>query len=205
MANYSDAAIVRAVLRMRLHGQLIENVFFLRTKNAGIPDNEIAASVRTEIWNRLNDEVSSELTCEAITVQEIFPNAKDPFELAVNEAGVLPDEAAPTAVAAVVSMKTGLGGRSNRGRKYIAGLQRTNIDQSRIDAGRLASMQGTFDLMQAFFNAGNNLSNLTWGIFHRTKNGQPVPLSANSYTPVTSVNVQPFTGTMRSRLPGHGA
>lgn len=205
MANYSDAAIVRVVMRAHMHGQLVENVFFVRTKNAGIPDTEIAATCRTQILNRMTQEVSEQYVAEAVTVQEIFPTPRDPYELAVNQAGIQVGEAAPSLVAAIVSLKTGLGGRSNRGRKYIAGLLRDNIDQSIIDAARVTSMQTQFDAMNQFFAAGNNLSNLTWGILHRTKNGAPVPLAATSYTPITSCVVQRVAGSMRSRRPGHGA
>lgn len=205
MANYSDAAIVRAVIKAHLHGQLIENVFYLRTKNAGIPDNEIADSVHTQILNRMTQEVSEEYVAFGVTVQEIFPVKRDPFEKAVNQAGIQVGLAAPSLVAAIVSLKTGLGGRRNRGRKYVAGLLRDNIDQSIIDAPRVTSMQTQWNAMQQFFTATNNLSNLTWGILHRTLNGQPVPLDANAYTPVTSVVVQAIAGSMRTRRPGRGA
>ena len=205
MANYSDAAIIRAVVRGRLHGQLIENVFFLRAKNAGIPDNEIAATVRDKIVNEMQKSVSEEMVFEANTVQEIFPVARDPFELTYTRAGLQVGLAAPSLVAAIVSLKTGLGGRRNRGRKYVAGLLRDNIDQSIIDAPRVASMQTEWGAINSWFAASNNLSNLTWGIVHRTLNGAPVPLSADSYVPITSIVVQNVAGSMRTRRPGRGA
>ena len=205
MANYSDAAIIRAVVKGQLHGQLIENVFFLRAKNAGIPDNEIAATVRDKIVDKMNDSVSEQMVFRAVTVQEIFPVKRDPYELAINMAGIQVGEAAPSFVAAVVSLKTGFGGRRNRGRKYVAGLLRDNIDSSIIDAPRVASMQAEWDAINQWFAAGNNLSNLTWGIVHRTLNGQPVPLDANSYVPITSIVVQNVPGSFNTRKPGRGA
>jgi hypothetical protein len=204
MALYSNAAIVRAILKMRLHGQLVENVFYLRTKNADIPDTEIAASARDDIWRLLNDEVSEELTCETISVQEIFPVARDPYELAVAEVGAQVGNAIPTSVAAVASMKTGFAGKSKRGRKYIAGLLMSNCENSVIDDARYASLQAVLNNINANFQASNALKNLTWGVLHTRAGGAPVPLAAESYTPVTSVILRRVLGTMRSRIPGHG-
>lgn len=205
MALYSNAAIVRAVLIMRLHLQLVENVFHFRTKNADIPDSEIAATVRNEVWRHMDDNISAEVSCEAITVQEIFPVARDPFELAVNEDGAQEGDAMPAANAVVVALKTGLGGRRNRGRKYIAGYRASDTENSRLIDTARTDTQADWDTINTFFQQGNALSNLTWGVLHRRAAGAPVPLTADSYVPITSVIVRPVIGTMRSRLPGHGS
>lgn len=205
MANYSGDAIIRGVVSGHMHGQLIENVFFFKAKNAGIPDNEIAATVRDNVVDQMNNDVSEQMVFESVKVQEIFPVARDPYELAINMAGLQAGEAAPSLVAAIVSLKTGLGGRRNRGRKYVAGLLRDNIDQSIIDQARVDSMTVSWQAINSWFAAGNNLSNLTWGIVHRTLGGNPVPLSADSYVPITSIVVQRVAGSMRTRRPGRGA
>lgn len=205
MANYSDAAIIRGVVKGHLHGQLIENVFFFRAKNAGIPDFEIAATVRDKVVNYMQQSVSEQMVFESNTVQEIFPVMRDPFELVYTRGGLQVGEAAPSLVAGIVSLKTGLGGRRNRGRKYVAGLLRDNIDSSLIDVGRVASMQSEWETINSWFQVGNALSNLTWGILHRSFNGAPVPVDANSYVPITSVVVQRIAGSMRTRRPGRGA
>lgn len=204
MALYSNAAIVRAIVKMRLHGQLCENILHLRTKNALIPDNEIAATVRDQYWRALNDEISEEVTCETVSVQEIFPTPTDPFELAVAEVGAQVGNAIPTSVAAVVAMKTGLGGRRNRGRKYIPGLLMSNCENSVIDDARFASLQAVMNNINSWFQQGNALSNLVWGVLHRRAAGAPVPLDAAAFVPVTSVILRRVLGTMRSRIPGHG-
>lgn len=204
MANYSNAAIVRAVCRYTLDGQLVENVWTLRTRNAGIPDSEIALSVRNEIVRRLLPRQTDELTCDIISVQEIFPTPTDPYELAVAESGAIEGDPLPTAMAIVVAQKTGFGGRRNRGRKYIAAIPEADVEASRLTAGRLADWQSAVDLITAFFAPGNALSNLDLGILHRVSGGAPVPLAAGSFVQVTSQIVRSVLGTMRSRIPGHG-
>src|SRR5215213_5440693 len=141
MANYSDDAIVRAVVRGTMHGQLVENVWHLRTKNAGIPDTEIATTVRDKIWRQLLDNLSGDLTCDIISVQEIFPVMRDPYEKVIGESGASEGSALPAANAIVIAFKTGLGGRRNRGRKYLAGLVDNEHTDSRISDTRLAALQ----------------------------------------------------------------
>jgi len=204
MANYSNAAIVRAVVKGLMHEQLIENVYMLRTKNAGIPDSEIAATVRDKIVNQMMPNFSVEYVVNTVSVQEIFPTPTDPFELAVSIDGDSEGEPLPTFNAVVVALKTGLGGRRNRGRKFYAGMSAGEVDNSRITSTRLSALQADVDAINSWFAAGNSLSNLTWGIVHRQLNGTPVPLSADSYVPITSAIVRPVLGTMRSRKIGHG-
>lgn len=204
MANYSNAAIVRAIAYYTLDSQLVENVWILRTRNAGIPDSEIATSFRNEVVRRFLPRQTDELTCDRVSVQEIFPTPTDPFELAVAESGAIEGDPLPTAMALVMAMKTGFGGRRNRGRKYIAAVPEADVEASRLTSARLADWQGAADLIAAFFAAGNALSNLDLGILHRVNAGAPVPLTADSFVRVTSLIIRPVLGTMRSRIPGHG-
>lgn len=205
MANYSADAIIRAVVIGSLHEQLVENVYYLKAKNAGIPDNEIAATVRDKIVTQMMPNFSADYTATSVTVQEIFPTARDPYELAINIAGGQEGDALPSFNAVVVALKTGLGGRRNRGRKFYAGLMVNDQDNSRIIQTRLDALQIDVDAINSWFASGNGLSNLTWGIVHRSLNGAPVPLDANSYVPITSAIVRPVVGTMRSRKIGHGS
>lgn len=204
MANYSDNAIVRVVVRYSFDAQLVENVWTLRTRNAGIPDNEIALSVRNEIVRRFLPRQADDLTCDIISVQEIFPVPTDPYELAVAESGAQEGDPLPTAMAVIMALKTGFGGRRNRGRKYLSAIPETDVEASRLSAARLADWQAAADLVMAFFAPGNALSNLDLGVLHRVNAGAPVPLSADSFVQVTSVIIRGVLGTMRSRIPGHG-
>lgn len=205
MANYSNAAIVRAICKYRMHEQLIENIWHFRTRNAGIPDNEIALTIRNEVVRRFLPRQSDDITCEAISVQEIFPTARDPYELNVGEVGAQEGASIPTAMAVVVSQKTGFGGRRNRGRKYFAGLIESDEENSRISNTAKGEWQGALNLVSAFFAESNAQSNLSLGIVHRSLNGQPVPLAADSFVIITSQTVNSVLGTFRTRIPGHGA
>lgn len=202
---FSNLAILRCVMRGRLHDQLIENVFFFRTKTTGSPDNEVLTDIRTHTWDLLKEDISSEYLCESFTLQELYPTMRDPTELVVEQNASLAGLANPTSVASVISLKTGLGGRRNRGRKYMAGLVKEESINSRIDSTRLASMQENWDAVAFWFRLANTSAYTEWGILHRSANGAPVPIAADSFVPITSVVVRSITGTMRTRIPGHGA
>lgn len=204
MPLYSNQAIVRVVIRYTLDGQLVENVWTVRTRNGGILDEDIALTIRQEIVRRFLPRQTDELTCDIISVQEIFPVPTDPHELAVAESGSIEGDPLPTAMAVVMAMKTGLGGRRNRGRKYLSAVPEADVEASRLTAARLADWQGAANLVMAYFAPGNALANLDLGVLHRVNAGAPVPLSADSFVPVTSLIVRPVLGTMRSRIPGHG-
>lgn len=203
--QYSNLALVRAIAYYSLGEQLVENVWTLRTRNAGIPDSEIAVTFRNEIVRRLFPVQSEDLTCDRVTVQELFPQLSDPYELAVGEQGAHELPSVPTSVAGVAAMQSGLGGRRNRGRKYMAGIPKAHVNTTSINPDVLPNWQGQLDLIEAFFAIGNNLSNLDLGILHRTDGGQPVVIGAGSFVRITNLIMRPTLGTMRSRLKGHGA
>lgn len=163
------------------------------------------ADIRTHTWDYMKLDLSAELLCESITLQELFPVMRDPEELSVAQNASLSGEACPTSVAAVISLKTGLGGRRNRGRKYVAGLVKDESINSRIDDTRLGSMQTQWDAVAFWFRPANASAYVDWGIIHRSSGGTPVPIDATNFVPITSVVVRSITGTMRTRIPGHGA
>lgn len=201
---YSNAAIIRVVIYHTLHFQEVQNRYYVRTKNADIPGNEILITLRDEIWRRWKPVVSSQVTCDRITIQELHPVARDPEELAVAEVGAIATNAVPVGVAVVVSQKTGLGGRHNRGRKYIAGLTEDDHENSRINPTRIDEWQAQADAIQAFFVATNASANLNMGIVKNAGGTPRPPIAAGDFVPQTQLIVRSILGTMRSRLPGHG-
>lgn len=205
MPATSPSAIIRVVVQGKLHGQLAENVWYLRSYVAGTPDNEIALNVRDNITRKFRAHQSNEYQVQNILAQEIFPVARDPFELPVGEAGTVATESLPGGMAAVLSLRTGLAGRRNRGRKYLAGIPEANHGQGGLTQDAWAALAAECDAIRLWFNAGNGLNNVELGIVHRSQGGQPVPLAAGSFVPVTFMTPNQVLGTMRTRIPGHGA
>ena len=113
-----------------------------------------------------------------------------------DENGTLSDAAMPGSLAAVVSLRTGLRGRSYRGRKYICGLVETEVTGNLIGSTRLASFVADFEaIMDDVLTAtGYQLC-----IVSTRQNG--VDLTTGVRTPVQSVLVtSPNVRSQRGRL-----
>lgn len=196
-------SILRVTLEAQLHGQRCLNVFHFMNQT-----EMTDAAIEDIINNRLLGEIaayqSDEVLWTLITVQSLWPVLTEGYQEAKSYPGGTAGEALPPANAGIVSMRTGFGGKRNRGRKYIFGLGMNNVTNGEIDSTFLATIQGRWDTMQASFGP-TGTEPLLWGILHKTFNGNPVPINASAFVGCSQVIVRRGFGTMRSRLPGHGS
>lgn len=125
------------------------------------------------------------------------------------EGEVLTD-ALPSLVSAVISIRTALGGRSGRGRMYLAGLPEDNVIGSKITVESV-----TWTALVAFCaciagaftpNAGTPGPN-TWfmQVYSRKIGGAVFPFGASGFNNVTALVPTNFIGTTRSRKVGRGS
>lgn len=99
-----------------------------------------------------------------------------------------------------VSFRTGLTGRSNRGRNYIPGISQANlITPNRIDATYRAAVVSAYqDLLP-----GGSVTIGDWVVASRFHN--KLPRTTGVTTPITSViTVDDILDSQRRRLPGRG-
>lgn len=191
-------SFLRVVVNQLLDQQLVENVFYI-SNHADSTLEAMEDVVNNNLLNWFND-ISNELAVTSVSVQSLAPVHTDPYEEAKAFNGGDLFAALPVANAAIVSLKTGLGGRHNRGRKYLAGIPQQDVDNSRLEDAKRAAMQATWNTINDYFkDGGSGLA--TWGIYNKTVVGG-VP--THNFVPIQSVIVRPILGTMRSRLPGHG-
>lgn len=191
-------SILRVVVSSLLDQQLVENVFHIQN-HADTTLEHMEDICNNNLLNYFND-LSNEVAVTSQSVQSLSPVHSDPYEEAKAFNGAELFAALPVANAAIVSMKTGLGGRHNRGRKYLAGVPQQDVDDSRLEESKRLAMQTTWNNMNSYFKDGGT-GEATWGIYHREGTA---PTFTHVFVPVNSVIVRPVLGTMRSRLPGHG-
>lgn len=165
-------------------------------------------SIEDEANNNLFDDyfnlISNEVSIISHSVQSLWPVLTDPYEEGKSYTGGQAREALPVANAVIISMKTGLGGRTHRGRKYIAGIPSDDVNNSRIEEATRTGWQTTWDTINARYMSGGS-GIMRWGVLHRVgASGVPVEITDENFTPFTNVIVRSVLGTMRSRLPGHG-
>lgn len=197
-------AICRVVVKYSEQGQLAENVYFLKVNVNNTTLSAIAINFRDKVTRRWKNRQLSSTICNSITVQELVPAPSDPWEEPIGEAGIQTGDAFPQMVAIVASLKTGLGGRHNRGRKYISGIPATDEVAGKLTTTAQGNWQLQADAIMQDVAPSVTSRPFTLGIVHRTLGGAPVPISDTNFEPIQTIIVQPTLGTMRSRIPGHG-
>lgn len=200
--------------QIRLEGRLdnqqtINDLYFFQ--DGGFTELELAnltANVfswwNTSIVTLLNEGFSS-LRASA---RDLTSPTGLSFETALGAAaGSVTGEAAPNNVAPAVSFRTGLAGRSFRGRNYVPGISNSDVVGNNIDAGWRDDILTGYSLL---LPGGTVLpAGFIWVVVSRFSgvdvDGAPVPRLEGIVTTITAVI---FTDTIvdsqRRRLPGRG-
>lgn len=119
--------------------------------------------------------------------------------------GGVAGDAVSNNVSYTVSFRTGLTGRSFRGRNYVPGIPVTSVASNTIGAGfRTALLAYYTGLMALGVDNG-----ITWVVVSRfsgvDSNGDPIPRVTGVTTPIVSVGTFDTTvDSQRRRLPGRG-
>lgn len=115
--------------------------------------------------------------------------------------GGVTGESAPNNVAACVSFRTGVAGRSFHGRNYVPGIPNAEIDLNAMSPSFLSALSGAYVTL---IGAGTFIPGWQWGVLSRVAAGVPRPVAI--LTPIISVTfTSPYVRSMRSRSVGHGA
>lgn len=121
--------------------------------------------------------------------------------------GGVSNEAAPNNVAACISFRTGIAGRSFRGRNYIPAIPNSVITLNTMDVAFTNAMLDAYALLLP--GGGALPGGWIWGTFSRFSgtdiSGHPIPRVAGVFTPITNaLFVNQKVRSMRSRSVGHG-
>lgn len=147
----------------------------------------------TVIWKRVSPTLSPEFVASATT----------------GETGALTTDSLPTFNAALVSIRTAEGGRSKRGRMYLAGIPESATLKSSFDltgATWLAILAFVNCLVDKFIDNGELGSDrFVMGVYSRKIGGAAFPYGAAGFTPAVSLNAVALVATMRSRKVGRGS
>lgn len=150
------------------------------------PPSEIVLDAINLWWDEsLKLRTSSSYRLESIEAR----NDVEVLERTVGEFGTFPSEVVPPNTAALVSLSSGLVGRSNRGRIYMPGVvgEAEVSATGTIEASALTSLQGVINYLGAAL--GDVSASLV--ILHS---------ATSDPTLVTSAQVQSVVATQRRRL-----
>ncbi len=209
----AQGEVVQVLVQGVLEGQEVENVWYFR---AEAPDVDFLLNLLTVIGQcivtSLIPALNSNYTLERIKGHVVSPGigAEEVWTPAANQQseGAIATDALPSYCSALISLYTTRGGRSGRGRVYIAGVSEADTQDSylNIEAPLWAALLAFGAcLLQNFhikdiYAAGD----YTWGVMSRKIGGVKPPFDPDGYAPITRAVPVRLLATTRSRKQGRG-
>jgi hypothetical protein len=193
-------------------GQTHVHTLHFRDEDIGDLDSQIIdewqAGCRTSYRQLFNN---TDLPCQLYTVRQVCGAV--PLRAPVEESEVAPNIAGSGAkgggasapwLAAVVSERTALAGRSRRGRFFIGGLWEDYKVGANISAAEKGFLQDYVDDLISVFGASGSSGSFRLVVHSPTLADVPGTQCQDSSTPVTGMIVRDPYGTMKSRKAGSG-
>jgi len=142
--------IIKCSLFQTLNGQPIMNRFHVKvgaTNPSAAECNAVAVAVANWWAGNVQDLVGDQLSLREVHAQSLAevngPQAT--FSTGLPAAGALTSPTLPGNVAFCVSLRSGLTGRSARGRWYWGGLTESQVSQNQVDGGTATSIVAAID------------------------------------------------------------
>jgi hypothetical protein len=191
-------AIHRVDLLQNYRGRIVQNVFYLDNPDGAQTQQAMAAAIQADWIPALRGAQFTQHQYFQVVITRAEGNPPlEQFVQAMNIVGTGSSITAHGVLSFVLGFKTGLAGRKNRGRYYIAGCVSGFYDASTeilSGAGTTFFTNACATLTTKF--AGNNpTSGFRLQIRHRAD---------NTFTPVTNVQFRSILGVQRRRNVGVG-
>jgi hypothetical protein len=204
------ANTVMSEIRMRLDGQQIENTLYWQKGGSWSSGDILTLGNALLTWWPVNYApfVSSAVTLSEIYLTDLTSDTSGVLSVPAptpHPAGDRSAASLPNNVALTISFRSGLRGRSNRGRNYISGLSEDAVVLNTVDAGVITDIENGYN---ALFDVASDTSS-AWVIVSRysgvDEDGRPIPRVAGETADILSVLVVDATvDSQRRRLPGRG-
>lgn len=184
-----------------------ENVYHVSYTAAPDQSSLTALANVFKNWENTNASPSRSNQCalRTIRLRDIASPSGQELIFSVSPAisGTNTANPAPNNVTIATAMRTGLAGRSNRGRSYWIGITDVMYTANNI----VPTIQG--QILAAYAALLTALSSNSTPLVVLSKysgtdsNGKPIPRAAGVHTPITSVSMDITMDSQRRRLPGH--
>jgi len=211
VASQND--IVQVRLNWLLEGQQCKNVLhFLCASGGGDPDIDLhlIQVLLNCIVTTLLPGLSNSVTLQSITWKKVSPVLGQEYE----DTPVAPavgqniKAALPTFCAAVISIRTGLGGRSHRGRIYIPGVVIADDNQDFMDPADdlWVALLNFCVCLATNFIPGDPPGANSWslGVYSRKIGGAAFPYGLGGFSGGVTFSPDRALATQRSRKFGRG-
>lgn len=154
---------------------------------------------------------SSQWTLDTVVWKRVAPTLSPEFVSSATTgfSGALVTDSLPTFCAALCSIRTAEGGKSKRGRMYLAGIPESGTIKSSFDLAGLpwaAILAFVACIVDKFIDNGELGSDrFNLGVYSRKIGGSSFPYGASGFTPAVSMSAVSLIATMRSRKVGRGS
>lgn len=210
--------LYRVKLIGELHGQATETAFhFTTSENSGQTSYytellETMQHFQTNMLPKVQAFCSQQWVAKTLIGVTLIPKAEVFIEIRIpNGTGFQTDDSLPSFCAGLLSLRTGLGGRSRIGRIYLPGVAENLSSLSRLDGTYLSLLAAIGSGLTQFYGATGSYPWIRYGVFSRklgvTRSLLPVPsLNYNiaGFKIVNSTVARPEVATMRRRKLARG-
>lgn len=203
-------------LRQRYHDQLCQNGYYFQHHVEGA-DTQTDIEICTLIENFFETFVlpsiklfaNNQVNYDGIVVSTIVPYQGAIFEKILETSnGVQPDEALPTFNAGLISLRSGLGGKSRRGRSFYAGISEADSSNSRLEPDCFARLADIGLRLLATFGPAGTAAPIRYGVFSKKLGATGNPADpynpSTGFTGITQCAPRLLIATQRHRKIGHG-
>jgi hypothetical protein len=198
--------IIQVTIGGILDGQLIENVLNMRERTPATLDSQIATSANAlkALWGPI---LSNGFIFNSVMFKRMTPVAFDTqfAPPASPAAGSQGGAFLVTTVAQVTTLRTGVAGKTHRGRIYVGGLAQGWADGNRLSSTAITAFNTwAAALVTQFDDATGTDPYLALGIYSREIGGTN-PFTLAGWQAVTQVIPHSILGNQRRRRVGVGA
>ncbi len=203
------ARVVQVSVKGTLHGVETVNVLNFGTDTVNPNYVQLCLDIIDCIRTALRPGLTSQWKLNKLVARELYPVLADPIDVYPTTELIgsgLPG--LPSFVAALITLNTGGGGRSGRGRIFIAGVVANDTASGRILTGNLAPFTAFLTCMAGkFINQVEPavVRNFQWGVLSRKNAGVSFATANTAFRNVTSTKVSDLLATMHSRKIGVGS
>jgi hypothetical protein len=205
--------IWQVLIQGRIENQECENVLWFRSQGA---DTDVILHLLTQVMQcfvtTLLPVLASSYEFERVVGRKMIPDLGSDYEVKQDAGETVTGQAAgdaePSFVSALISLRSVRGGRSGKGRMFIAGVPESGTLKSYIptEGAFYAGLVAFVGCMMEHFLTTDVLVNghWEWGVFSRKLGNAKAPFLAAGFSPMVDAVVKSQLATTRSRKIGHG-
>lgn len=163
----------------------------------------------SRIFPHIKNLVNTQVQFRTVLGTTIIPHNGPIAEQVIESAtGDQPDESLPSYASAILTLRTGFGGKSNRGRIYFGGIGENDTSDSRLNPDTFDALQNIGNQLLAHFGPAGGYPFLRYVIWSRkigAGEGSGPPDDPSGIRYVTQTIARSVLGTQRHRMVGKGS